>query len=129
LDESKKAAKPTLDLSQVVFIARMRAIQCSPYPRVIPHRMRAKELTRLELVLSQVFSYLDESKKAAKSTLDLSQVVFIVRMRARQFSPYPGVIPHRMRAKELTRLELALSQVFSDLDESKKAAKPTFDLS
>jgi hypothetical protein len=35
----------------------------------------------------------------------------------------------RMRAKELTRLELALSQVFSDLDESKKAAKPTLDLS
>jgi hypothetical protein len=35
----------------------------------------------------------------------------------------------QMRAKELTRLELALSQVFLDLDESKKAAKPTLDLS
>jgi hypothetical protein len=35
-------------------------------------RMRAKELTRLELALSQVFSYLDKSKKAAKPTLDLS---------------------------------------------------------
>jgi hypothetical protein len=34
-----------------------------------------------------------------------------------------------MRAKELIRLELALSQVFSDLDKSKKAAKPTLDLS
>jgi hypothetical protein len=40
--------------------------------------MRAKELTRLELTLSQVFSDLDESKKATKPTLDLSQVVFIV---------------------------------------------------
>jgi hypothetical protein len=34
-----------------------------------------------------------------------------------------------MREKELTRLELALSQVFSDLDESKKATKPTLNLS
>jgi hypothetical protein len=34
-----------------------------------------------------------------------------------------------MRAKELTRLELELSQVFLDLDESKKPAKPTLDLS
>jgi hypothetical protein len=34
-----------------------------------------------------------------------------------------------MRAKQLTRLELALSQVFLDLDESKKAAKPMLDLS
>jgi hypothetical protein len=45
--------------------------------------MRAKELTRLELTLSQVFSDLDESKKAAKPTLDLSQVIFTARMRAR----------------------------------------------
>jgi hypothetical protein len=35
----------------------------------------------------------------------------------------------RIRAKELTKLELTLSQVFSDLDESKKAAKPILDLS
>jgi hypothetical protein len=34
-----------------------------------------------------------------------------------------------MRAKELTKLELAQSQIFSDLDESKKATKPTLDLS
>jgi hypothetical protein len=34
-----------------------------------------------------------------------------------------------MRAKELTKLELALSQAFSGLDESKKADKPTLDLS
>jgi hypothetical protein len=33
-----------------------------------------------------------------------------------------------MRVKELTRLELVPSQVFSDLDENKKAAKPTLDL-
>jgi hypothetical protein len=38
--------------------------------------MRAKELIRLELELSQIFSDLDESKKAAKPTLDLSRVVF-----------------------------------------------------
>jgi hypothetical protein len=38
--------------------------------------MRAKELIKLELALSQVFLGLDESKKADKPTLDLSQVVF-----------------------------------------------------
>jgi hypothetical protein len=37
--------------------------------------------------------------------------------------------PTRMRAKGLTKLELALPQVFLELDESKKAAKPTLDLS
>jgi hypothetical protein len=46
-------------------------------------RMRAKELTRLELALSQVFLDLDESKKAAKPTLGLSQVVFTAQMRGR----------------------------------------------
>jgi hypothetical protein len=45
--------------------------------------MRAKELIKLELALSQVFSGLDESKKADKPTLDLSRVIFTVRMRAR----------------------------------------------
>jgi hypothetical protein len=45
--------------------------------------MRAKELIKLELALSQVFSGLDESKKADKSTLDPSRVVFTARMRAR----------------------------------------------
>jgi hypothetical protein len=45
--------------------------------------MRAKELIKLELALSQVFSSLNESKKADKPTLDLSRVVFIARMRAR----------------------------------------------
>jgi hypothetical protein len=45
--------------------------------------MRAKELIKLELTLSQVFSGLDESKKADKPTLDLSRVVFIAQMRAR----------------------------------------------
>jgi hypothetical protein len=39
--------------------------------------MRAKELIKLELALSQVFLGLDESKKADKSTLGLSRVVFI----------------------------------------------------
>jgi hypothetical protein len=43
--------------------------------------MRAKELIKLELALSQVF--LDESKKVDKPTLDLSQVVFTARMRTR----------------------------------------------
>jgi hypothetical protein len=61
LDENKKAAKPTLNLSRVVFTTRMRAT----------------ELAKLELALSQVFSDLDESKKATKPTLDLSRVVFI----------------------------------------------------
>jgi hypothetical protein len=45
--------------------------------------MRAKELTKLELALSQVFLDLDESKKAANPALDLSRVVFTARMRAR----------------------------------------------
>jgi hypothetical protein len=35
--------------------------------------MRAKELIKLELTLSQVFSGLDESKKANKPALTLSQ--------------------------------------------------------
>jgi hypothetical protein len=43
--------------------------------------MRAKELIKLELALSQVFSSLDKSKKVDKSTLDLSRVVFTARMR------------------------------------------------
>jgi hypothetical protein len=34
-----------------------------------------------------------------------------------------------MSAKELIKLELTLSQVFSGLDESKKAVKPILDLS
>jgi hypothetical protein len=34
----------------------------------------------------------DESKKAAKTTLDLSWVVFMAWMRARKRSPYYGVI-------------------------------------
>jgi hypothetical protein len=34
-----------------------------------------------------------------------------------------------MRVKELIKLEFALSQVFSNLDESKKAVKPTLNLS
>jgi hypothetical protein len=54
--------------------------------------MREKELTKLELTLSQVFLDLDESKKATKPTLDLSQVVFTARMRARQRLLYLGVI-------------------------------------
>jgi hypothetical protein len=45
--------------------------------------IRAKELIKLELTPSQVFSDLDESKKAAKPTLDLSRVVFTAWMRAR----------------------------------------------
>jgi DUF1365 family protein len=100
-----------------------------PYPKVIQPRIRAKELPKLELALFQVFLDLDESKKATKPTLDLSRVVFIAWMRARQRSSYPGVIQHRMRAKELTKLELAQFQVFLDLDESKKVIKPTLDLS
>jgi hypothetical protein len=46
-------------------------------------QIRAKELTKLELALSQVFSDLDENKKAAKPILDLSRVIFTARMRAR----------------------------------------------
>jgi hypothetical protein len=38
--------------------------------------MRAKELIKLELALSQVFSGLDESNKVDKAILDLSRVVF-----------------------------------------------------
>jgi hypothetical protein len=44
--------------------------------------MREEEMIKLELALSQVFSALDESKKADKLTLDLSRVVFTARMRA-----------------------------------------------
>jgi hypothetical protein len=42
---------------------------------------RAKKM--LELTLSQVFSGLDESKKADKPTLNLSYVVFTAWMRAK----------------------------------------------
>jgi hypothetical protein len=42
---------------------------------------RAKK--KLELVLSQAFLGLDESKKADKPTLNLSRVVLIAQMRAR----------------------------------------------
>jgi hypothetical protein len=45
--------------------------------------MRAKELIKLELALSQVFSGLDEGKKANNPTLDLSRVIFTTRMRTR----------------------------------------------
>jgi hypothetical protein len=45
--------------------------------------MRAKELTKLELALSQVFLELDESKKAAKPTLNLSWIIFLAQMGAR----------------------------------------------
>jgi hypothetical protein len=44
--------------------------------------MRAKELIKLDLALFQVFSSLNERKKADKPTLDLSRVVFTARMRA-----------------------------------------------
>jgi hypothetical protein len=35
VDESKKAAKPTLDLSWVVVMAWIRARKCSPFPEII----------------------------------------------------------------------------------------------
>jgi hypothetical protein len=65
--------------------------------------MRAKELKRCLSSQSQVFSGLDENKKADKPTLNLSWVVFIAWMRARRCSPYP--------------------ELFSQPDESKRAKK------
>jgi hypothetical protein len=55
-----------------------------------------------------LISQSDESKRAEK-TLELAI--------------------HKSRARAEKMLELTLSQVFSDLDESKKAKKPTLDLS
>jgi hypothetical protein len=46
-------------------------------------RTRAKEVTKLELAPSWVFLDLDESKRASKPTLNLSRVVFTLRMSAR----------------------------------------------
>jgi hypothetical protein len=46
LDESKKADKPTLDRSQVVFIARMRARIALALSQSYSARMKAKELKR-----------------------------------------------------------------------------------
>jgi hypothetical protein len=76
--------------------------------------MKVKELTRLELALSQVFSNLEESNKAAKPTpipscfhsVNESQIALALSW---SYST-------QMRAKELTRLELALSQVFSNIE-------------
>jgi hypothetical protein len=71
---------------------------------------------------------LDESKKTTKPILDLSRCFHstdesqIVLALSQSYST-------RMRVKELTKMELAPSLVFLDLDESKKAAKPTLDLS
>jgi hypothetical protein len=59
--------------------------------------MRAKELTKLKLAPSHVFLDLEESKKTAKPTLDLSQVVFTIQMRAKQCSLYREDIPHQMK--------------------------------
>jgi hypothetical protein len=42
--------------------------------------MRAKELIKLELALSQVFLGIDESNKVDKTTLDLSELFFIAWM-------------------------------------------------
>jgi hypothetical protein len=50
----------------------MRARGCSPYPELFSQPDKSKRAKKiLELVLSQVFSGLDESKKADKPTLDL----------------------------------------------------------
>jgi hypothetical protein len=63
----------------------------------------------LELALSQVFSCLDESKKADKPTLDLSWVVFMAWMRPDSARPIPELFnpDESKRAKKM--LELALS--------------------
>jgi hypothetical protein len=64
--------------------------------------MRARVEKKLELILSQAFSGLDESKKADKPTLDLSRVVFTTRMRAIALVLSWSYLA-QMRAKELER--------------------------
>jgi hypothetical protein len=83
LDESKKADKPTLDLSWVVFMAWIRPDSARPILELfnLDESKRAEKM--LEITLSQVFSGLDESKKGGKPTLDLSWVIFMTWMRAR----------------------------------------------
>jgi hypothetical protein len=50
----------------------MRARGCSPYPELFSQPDESKRAEKIfKLALSQVFSGLDESKKADKSTLDL----------------------------------------------------------
>jgi hypothetical protein len=77
--------------------------------------MRAKELIKLELILSQVFPGLDESKKVDMPTLDLSQVVFYSADKRQIALALSWSYTTQIRAKELIKLELALSQVFLGL--------------
>jgi hypothetical protein len=107
--------------------------------------MRVKELKICLSSQSQVFSGLDESK-ADKLTLKPILGCSHSLDESQRYSPYPRLISqpdeskraektlelviHKIKSKRAEKiLELTLSQVFLDLDESKKAKKPTLDLS
>jgi hypothetical protein len=91
--------------------------------------MRAKELKRCLSSQSQVFSGLDESK-ANKLTLKPILGCFHGPDESQRCSPDPKLFSQPDESKRAEKmLELTLSQVFSGLDESKKAKKPTLDLS
>jgi hypothetical protein len=89
--------------------------------------MRAKELKRCLSSQSQVFSDLDESK-TDKLTLEPILGCFHGLDESQKLLAISRVIfTTRIRAKELKRCLSSQSQVFSVLDESKKADKPTLE--
>jgi hypothetical protein len=107
--------------------------------------MRAKELKRRLSSQSQIFSGLDESK-ANKPTLEPILGRYHSLDESQRRSTYPGLFSQPDESKRAKKtlelaisqtkservenmLELTLSQVFLGLDESKKAKKPTLDLS
>jgi hypothetical protein len=83
LDESKKADKPTSSYPELFSRPGWEPDSARPIPELfnLDESKRAEKM--LELALSQVYSGLDESKKADKPTLDLSFVAFTAWMRAR----------------------------------------------
>jgi hypothetical protein len=91
--------------------------------------MSAKELKRCLNSQSQVFLGLDESK-ANELTLEPILGCFHGLDESQRCSPYLelfSLLDESKRAKKM--LELSLSQVFSGLDECKKADKLTLGLS
>jgi hypothetical protein len=107
LDESK-TNKPTLEPIMGCFHSLDESQRRSPYLRLI--------------------SQLDESKRAEK-TLELAIHKNESKRAEKMLEPPP---PRNLQIKSKRAekmLELTLSQVFSGLDESKKAEKPTLDLS
>jgi hypothetical protein len=126
LDESK-ADKLSLEPILSCFHSLNKSQKVLALSRVVfTTRMRAKELKRCLSSQSQVFSGLDESKKADKPILEPILGCFHgLDKRQKVLTLSQVVFTTRMRAKELKRCLSSQSQVFSGLNESKKADKPT----